>query len=79
MKGYNYIYLLESEYDHKVDAIIYTNYIREVVEKAIQEAITEYYALEIDYSQTMFILDYLSDKFDGKLDFEIGGFEEIYY
>ena len=79
MENYNYIYLLESEYDHKVDAIIYTNYVREVVEEVIQEAINEYYALEIDYSQTMFILDYLCDKFDGKLDFAIGGFEEIYY
>lgn len=79
MKGYNYTYLLASEYDHKVDAIIYTNKRCDVVEKAIQEAITQYYALEIDYSQTSFILDYLCDKFDGKLDFEIGGFEEIYY
>lgn len=79
MKGYNYIYLLKSQYDDKIDAIIYTNKITEVVEKAIQEAIEEYDDLEIDYSQTSFILDYLCDKFDGQLDFEIGGFEEIYY
>lgn len=79
MKGYNYIYLLASEYDHKVDAIIYTNKRSDVVEQAVNEAITQYYALEIDYSQTLFILDYLCDKFDGQLDFEIGGFEEIYY
>ena len=79
MKGYNYIYLLTNEYDHRVDAIIYTNKISEVVEQAIQEAIKEYHALEIDYSQTSFILDYLCDKFDGQLDFEIGRFEKIYY
>ena len=66
MKGYNYIYLLISEYDHKVDAIIYTNKITEVVEQAIQEAIKEYHALEIDYSQTLFILDSLSLRLQGK-------------
>ena len=79
MKGYNYIYLLKSEYDDEIDAIIYTNKITEVVEKTIQEAIKEYINLEIDYSQVNFILDYLCDKFDGAIDFDIGRFKEVYY
>ena len=70
---------MKREYNDEIDAIIYTNKITEVVQKTIQDARKEYIDLEIDYSQTSFILDYLCDKFDGQLDFEIGGFEEIYY
>ena len=78
MKGYNYTYLLKSEYDDKIDAIIYTNKISEVVDKEVKEAVAEYCELQLDYGQTMFILDYLCDKFDGEIDFEMGSFEEIY-
>ena len=78
MKGYKYIYLLKSEYDDKIDAIIYANKTSEVVDEAVQEAVDEYYELQLDYGQTMFILDYLCDKFDGDIYFEMGSFEEIY-
>ena len=78
MKNYKYVYLLKSEYDGQVDAIIYTNKITEVVEVAIQEAIDEYYAEELDCGQTSYILDYLVNKFDGEIDYHTN-IQEIYY
>jgi hypothetical protein len=78
MKHYKYVYLLKSEYDGTVDAVIFTNKITEVIEAAIQEAIDEYYAEEFDCGQTSYILNYLDDKFDGEIDYHTN-IEEIYY